>query len=569
MRILVASPDPTTITNRLEAIAESFKPFTSTYQSIRVRSDMPFITTATQHFASFKARVLSPHHLSQPTILSSSELSDLYHFPNTDLTKTEGLVKSRSRELPAPLSISHSDTKLDVVVGVNEHGGEQQLIGMTLEQRRMHTYVIGKTGTGKTTLLTNSIYQDMVSGKGLAVLDPHGDMFQELLSIVPENRRKDVIVFDPSDRNFPIGLNILDPGLEFADDEDREQWITSNVLSVFAKLADEKLWGPRMEHVLRSTTLTALQTPNPSLYTIQRLLTDRPYQRAVAKTLKDPVLKQFWQKEFALMGGMQLSNVTQPLTNRLGHFITTKMSRHILMQEKSTLRIADIMNEGKILLVNLSKGDIGEDQSSFFGTILTSFIWMAAYQRTKIPERERRDFFLYVDEFQNFATPRFAEITSEGRKFRVSLIVSHQNIAQIEDKSILQVMAGNAHTIISLKASPDDEAFILPFMKPVVERGDIVNLAPYHFFMKTTADESEDAFSGMTEPLEVEGSDTVRDEVIAYSQEQYGTPKKTVEAYMEELFTTDKQPKKPKAASTTTKKSGSLKTKDTAKVHGA
>ena len=569
MRILVASPDPTTITNRLEAIAESFKPFTSTYQSIRMRSDMLFITTATQHFASFKARVLSPHHLSQPTILSSSELSDLYHFPNTDLTKTEGLVKSRSRELPAPLSISHSDTKLDVVVGVNEHGGEQQSIGMTLEQRRMHTYVIGKTGTGKTTLLTNSIYQDMVSGKGLAVLDPHGDMFQELLSIVPENRRKDVIVFDPSDRNFPIGLNILDPGLEFADDEDREQWITSNVLSVFAKLADEKLWGPRMEHVLRSTTLTALQTPNPSLYTIQRLLTDRPYQRAVAKTLKDPVLKQFWQKEFALMGGMQLSNVTQPLTNRLGHFITTKMSRHILMQEKSTLRIADIMNEGKILLVNLSKGDIGEDQSSFFGTILTSFIWMAAYQRTKIPERERRDFFLYVDEFQNFATPRFAEITSEGRKFRVSLIVSHQNIAQIEDKSILKVVAGNAHTIISLKASPDDEAFILPFMKPVVERGDIVNLAPYHFFMKTTADESEDAFSGMTEPLEVEGSDTVRDEVIAYSQEQYGTPKKTVEAYMEELFTTDKQPKKPKAASTTTKKSGSLKTKDTAKVHGA
>ena len=334
MRILVASPDPATITSRLEAIAESFKPFSSTYQSIRVRSDMPYITTGTQHFTRFKARVLSSHHLSQPTILSSSELSDLYHFPNTNLTKTEGLVKSRSRELPAPLSISHSDTNLDVIVGTNEHGGEQQPIGMTLEQRRMHTYVIGKTGTGKTTLLTSSIYQDMVSGKGLAVLDPHGDMFQELLSIVPENRRKDVIVFDPSDRNFPIGLNILDPGLEFEDDEDKEQWITSNVLSVFAKLADEKLWGPRMEHVLRSTTLTALQTPNPSLFTIQRLLTDRPYQKAVAKTLKDPVLKQFWQKEFALMGGMQLANVTQPLTNRLGHFITTKMSRHILDARK-------------------------------------------------------------------------------------------------------------------------------------------------------------------------------------------------------------------------------------------
>ncbi|MFI5240785.1 MAG: TraM recognition domain-containing protein [Candidatus Saccharimonadia bacterium] len=292
-------------------------------------------------------------------------------------------------------------------------------------------------------------------------------------------------------------------------------------------------------------------------------------QSAVAKTLKDPVLRQFWQKEFALMGGMQLSNVTQPLTNRLGHFITTKMSRHILMQEKSSLRIADIMNEGKILLVNLSKGDIGEDQSSFFGTIITSFIWMAAFQRTKIPESKRQDFFLYVDEFQNFATPRFAEITSEGRKFRVSLIVSHQNIAQIEDKSILKVMAGNAHTIISLKASPDDEAFILPFMKPVVERGDIVNLAPYHFFMKTTADESEDAFSGMTVPLDVVGSDTVRDEVIAYNQEQYGTSKKMVEAYMEELFMPEKTPKKTKVASTTTKKPDNQKSKTSEKVYGA
>lgn len=277
---------------------------------------------------------------------------------------------------------------------------------------------------------------------------------------------------------------------------------------------------------------------------------------------------QFWQKEFALMGGMQLSNVTQPLTNRLGHFITTKMSRHILMQEKSTLRIADIMNEGKILLVNLSKGDIGEDQSAFFGTILTSFIWMAAYQRTKIPEKQRRDFFLYVDEFQNFATPRFAEITSEGRKFRVSLIVSHQNIAQIEDKAILKVMAGNAHTIIALKSSPDDEAFILPFMKPVVERGDIVNLAPYHFFMKTTADESEDAFSGMTVPLEIEGSDTIRRTVISYSQKHYGTPKKDVEAYMDELFGVGKPTSKKTDAKKTAQLLKVLKNKNPKKLRG-
>jgi hypothetical protein len=248
------------------------------------------------------------------------------------------------------------------------------------------------------------------------------------------------------------------------------------------------------------------------------------------------VLKQFWSKEFKLMGTMQLSNAVSPLTHRLGHFITTKMSRHILLQEKGTLRIADIMDEGKILLVNLSKGDIGEDQSFFFGTILTSLIWMAAYQRSKMPEAQRRDFFLYVDEFQNFATKQFTDITSEGRKFHISLIASHQNVAQIEDKNILRIVAGNAHAMICLKASPDDEAFILPFMAPEVKKGDIVNLTPHRFYMKTTADESEDAFSGRTVPLDVTGSESVANAVIASSRKQYGTPKCDVEAYLEKLF---------------------------------
>jgi hypothetical protein len=236
------------------------------------------------------------------------------------------------------------------------------------------------------------------------------------------------------------------------------------------------------------------------------------------------------------MGDMQRTTYVSPLTHRLGHFITAKMSRNILLQEKSTISISKIMNEGKILLVNLSKGDIGEDQSYFFGTLLTSLIWMAAYQRTRIAEADRREFFVYVDEFQNFATPRFAEITSEARKFRVSLIVSHQNIAQIADPSILKIVAGNAHTLICLKASPDDEAFILPYLKPEVVKGDIINLTPYHFFMKTTADESEAAFSGMTVPLNVTGSTKIKDAIIVYNQEHYATPRKKVEQYLEKLL---------------------------------
>lgn len=544
IRVLVVSATENVTKNRLNSFASSFQPFATSYQSIRKRRKLPLTSSSERLFNRFKQRSLTPRLFSQQTVLSSSELSDLYHFPETDLTQTEGFLKSRSRELPSPLSLKHSGLELDVKVGINRHGGEVHPIGMTLEQRQKHTYVIGKTGTGKTTLLTGSIYQDMVNGKGLAVLDPHGDMFQELLEIVPEHRLKDVIVFDPSDRKFPLGLNILDPGIEFANEDDKHDWITSSVLSVFVKLADKNQWGPRMEHILRNATLTALQVPNPSLYTLQRLLTDKKYQKTVAATLKDPVLKQFWQKEFALLGTMQLSSVTAPLTHRLGHFITTKMSRHILLQSESTLRIADIMNEGKILLVNLAKGDIGEDQSLFFGTILTSFIWMAAYQRTKIAEKDRRDFFLYVDEFQNFASPLFSEIVSEGRKFHISLIVSHQNIAQIEDNSLVKLIAGNASTLIALKIGPEDEEFILPYMKPVVSKGDIVNLAPYHFYMKTTGEVSEDAFSGETVTLDALLSPEIKESVIASSQEKYGTPIKKVEAYMEQLFSPDGTSKK-------------------------
>jgi hypothetical protein len=536
IRILVASPDVDSIYDRLYAITSSFNTFSSTRQLIRRRRLVKYKYSTSRRLRRFQTRSLVRHIFTQQTILSSSELADIYHFPDTSLTKTEGLVKSRSRELAAPLSIKRSDAEPDVIIGANLFGGQTQDIGITLEQRRRHMYIIGKTGTGKTTLLKNAIYQDMLNGKGLAVLDPHGDMFRELLSIIPENRRKDVVVFDPSDRDFPIGLNILNPGIDFKDEDDKNEWITSAVLSIFAKLSDEKQWGPRMEHILRNTTLTALQIPNPTLYTLQRLLTEKKYQKEVAKSINDPILKQFWNKEFKLMGSMQMSSATAPLTHRLGHFLTSKMSRNILLQEKSTLRIADIMNEGKILLVNLSKGDLGEDQSKFFGTILTALIWMAAYQRTKIPESKRQDFFVYVDEFQNFATPQFSSITSEGRKFRISLIVSHQNIAQLEDKDIVKVIAGNAATILCLKANPEDEDFILPYMKPEVEKGDIVNLAPYNFYMKVTGDEAEDAFSGQTIPLSIEADDNIKKIVLDNSRKKYATAKSVIEEQMNKMF---------------------------------
>ncbi len=538
IRILIVAKDSDELKLRGQELIAAFGPFTKKYQSlVTKRSVLSSRFVFKQRLTQFRSRLLSlSTAFNQNPILSASEISDIYHFPYTDITKTEGLLKSKSKELPAPLSLKKSTTQFDVIIGASHYGGETIPIGLTKEQRQKHTYIVGKTGTGKTTMLKNMIFQDIVSGKGLAVLDPHGDLIKELLSLIPQERIKDIIYFDPSDRDFPIGINILSPGIKFDNIDDEQEWITSSVISVFLKLTPKEYWGHRLEHILRNATLTALQTPSPTLLTIQRLLTDRIYQKKVSATLADPILKQFWEKEFKLFGSMQQAAAIAPLTNRIGKFITTKMTRHILLQEKSTISIQKIMDEGKILLVNLSKGDLGEDESFFFGTILTSFIQMAAYQRIKISESKRRDFFLYIDEFQNFATRTFGELMSEGRKFHISLIPSHQNIAQIEDKNLLETIAGNANNIICLGASPADEAFILPYMEPEVEKGEIVNLAPYQFFIKTKNEYSEDAFSGETIKLDVEEDEKIKNTVIANTRKSYSLPRKEVEEYIEKLF---------------------------------
>jgi len=297
-----------------------------------------------------------------------------------------------------------------------------------------------------------------------------------------------------------------------------------------------------MEHILRNATMTALTTKSPTLMTIQKLLTNKEYRQQITTMLKDPVLKQFWTDEFKMFGNMQKADMISPLTNKLGEFITSTLSRHILLQAESTIKFSDIMDQGKVLLVNLSKGNLGEERSGFFGTLIISLIQMAAYQRAQIPESKRKDFFLYIDEFQNFANAHFADIFSEARKFHVFIIPSHQNIAQIEDVKTAKVVLGNSGTIISLKNGPDDEAVILPFMEPEVEKGQIVNLPPYHFFMKVTNEDSEDAFSGETVPLDIKGSGKVRGFVITNTRKHYATPRAVVEKQLNILFGVSDKP---------------------------
>lgn len=533
VRALIVTDDRTQAKVRSKAMRSAMSAYKTKHQSLRTRWNFPSFIFNRYRLFKFTHRLpsLIQHHSNK---LSADEIADIYHFPIPG-TFTENVVQSLSHTLPATLSQKRG-TDVDVVIGHNIHQEQQTDIGLSALARLKHIYLIGSTGTGKTTLLESIIYQDIMNGKGLAVFDAHGDMFQHLLAVMPEHRQKDVIVLDPSDSEYSIGLNILDPGIKFKNENDRNSWISSSVISVFQKLTDEIYWGPRMEHILRNAVLTALQLPNPSLYILQLLLTDKKFQRKAMNTVKDQVLKDFWRNEMIPMGKSQLASTVGPLTNRIGQFITDPVSRNILLQQHSTIRIPEIMNEGKILLVNLSKGDVGEDRSRFFGTILTSLILVTAYQRSKMPEKQRRDFYLYIDEFQNFAAPSFEDIASEGRKFHIALTVSHQNVAQIDDQKLLKVMAGNTHTIICFRSGPSDEDFILPFMEPAVEKGNIVNLPPHHFYMKTVTDESELAFSGITVPLETKGSKQNAKRVIAASRKQYATPRKDVEAYIDSLF---------------------------------
>jgi hypothetical protein len=542
IRILVAMEILESQHLRLNGILASFGQMSSSYQALGTKQGLfPWFDQKMKHFTD---RTLSNDSaLNRNPILSASELSDLFHFPYTDTTKTEGLVKNKSRDLPAPLSLKRDTTKLDVIVGTNNYGGEETPVGLTQAQRHEHTYIVGKTGMGKTTIIKQMAYQDILSGKGVAVIDPHGDLVKELVRIIPEKRKKDVIYLDPTDKAWPVGLNILNPGGTFVDEEEKADWITGSVISVFMKITPKANWGQRMEHILRNATMTALTTKSPTLMTIQKLLTNTAYRQSVTATLKDPVLKQFWVDEFKMFGHMQKADMISPLTNKLGEFITSPMSRHILLHAESTIHLSDILDNEKILLVNLSKGNLGEERSGFFGTLIISLIQMAAYQRAQVPENKRRDFFLYIDEFQNFANAHFADIFSEARKFHVFIIPSHQNVAQIEDVKTAKVVLGNSGTIISLKNGPDDEAVILPFMEPEVKKGEIVNLPPHHFFMKVTNEDSEDAFSGETVPLDVKGSDRISDFVIANTRKNYATSRAIVEKQLNILFGVSDKPK--------------------------
>lgn len=457
------------------------------------------------------------------SILSISEVADLYHFPFTKTTRTEDIQKIHSKELPAPVSLKKAND-LDVVFAKNTYGGNTTMIGLNQEERRRHMYILGATGTGKSTMLLSMINQDLQNGKGLCVIDPHGELIDSILPLIPENRIKDVVYFNPDDISYPVGLNLLELPTDITGDPllREKELITESIISLFHKIYDDKYSGPRMEYILRNTIHTAFTTENPTLFTIYKLLINEDFRKKVTSKLEEENLHDFWKYEFSKAGDYQKVKMISPITNKIGRFLFSPTAKRILEQEKSTINFDDIMDSGKILLCNVSKGKIGEDNSQVFGTLVMTKIQLAALKRARQKSDTRRDFYLYVDEFQNFATPSFAQILSEARKYRLNAILAHQTTSQLEDKSLVHVTLANTGTVICFRtANPEDERLILPQFIPYIQPGEIDNLPSFHFYIKIAALHPQEPFSGETILIESPENESKMEEIVQASREHF------------------------------------------------
>ncbi len=401
---------------------------------------------------------------------------------------------------------------------------QERVFGIKTDDRRRHMYVIGKTGMGKTNLLENLAVQDIRNGHGVCFIDPHGDTAEKLIKAIPAERINDVIYLNPADQDFPLAFNVM----EKVDPEYRHL-VASGLVGVFKKIWADS-WGPRLEYILRNAILALLEYPGSTLLGVTRILVDKKYRDRVVERVTDPVVKQFWVDEFSKWNDRVLQEVISPIQNKVGQFLSSSLIRNIVGQTTSSFDVRKAMDERKILILNLSKGRIGEDNSALLGAMMITKIQLAAMGRVDIAEETRKDFYLFVDEFQNFATESFANILSEARKYRLNLVLANQYIMQIDEK-VRDAIFGNAGTIISFRVGATDAEYLEKEFAPVFTQNDIVNLPKYNVYLKLMIDGiAGDAFSAtVLPPVSLEETKGNEEKVIRISRERYSTSRAEVE----------------------------------------
>lgn len=402
------------------------------------------------------------------------------------------------------------------------------IFGIKRKDRRQHMYILGKSGTGKSVLMSNLIVQNIQNGEGVCVVDPHGELVEEILHSIPDNRMKDVIYFNPADADFHVGFNVIQ-----LDDPKYKHLVASGLMGIFTKIW-ANAWSSRMEYILNNAILALLETPGTTLLGIPRLLVDKDYRQMIIGNLKDPVVKAFWVHEYEQWREQFRNEAIAPIQNKVGQFLSTSIIRNVVGQSKSTIDIFDIMNNSKIFLVNVSKGRIGEDNSALLGGMIITKLQLAAMERVRIPESERKDFYLYVDEFQNFATDSFANILSEARKYRLNLTVAHQYTAQLENKDgskVRDAVFGNIGTMIIFRVGADDADFLEKEFEPEFTLQDLVNLPNFNIYLKLMIDGvTSRPFSAVTlPPIKIDESSGVKERIIESSRKLYTRPREEVE----------------------------------------
>ena len=454
-------------------------------------------------------------------ILNSAELATIWHPPGILLAGVKNIAwgKTLSGEPPEKIPIADNVTveeKKEInFFAKTEFKNNEHIFGIRTPDRRKHVYIIGKTGAGKSTLIANMAIDDIRRDRGIGIIDPHGDLTEAIMDYIPKRRINDVVYLEPFDTERPFRLNILE-----VHNKEQKHLVASGIVSIFFKLYGNS-WGPRLEYILRNVVLTLLEIPNAILGDALKLMANEHYRNKVLEKVSDPIILAFWKSEFAKMPDRLKAEAVSPIQNKIGQFVTSPMVRNIIGHPVSTINLSEIMDEGKILLLNLSQGKLGEDNASLLGAMIITQVQLAAMGRSFTKESERRDFFLYVDEFQNFATNSFIKILSEARKYRLSLTLANQYIEQL-DEDVSKAIFGNVGTLISfVVGARDARPLSLEFGEIYTEK-DLVSLGKFETVLKLSVDgQTSEPFPATTLPPPSNKNDN-REKIIKLSKEKYG-----------------------------------------------
>ncbi len=464
------------------------------------------------------------------SLLSEDELASLYHFPSIKYNRSPIIRWMDYKVLPAPIDLPQEG----ILLGHNVYRGTEQEVRFLKKDRTRHFYILGKSGSGKSAFISYMARQDAWNNDGFCVIDPHGDLVEDILTYIPKERAKDVIIFDPSDKERPMGLNILE-----ANTPEEMDLVSSQATEIFIKLFGDEIFGPRIQHYFRNACLTLMedQEEGATLIDVPRIFTDEAFLKYKVKKVKNPVVKSFWQNEYANTGDREKQEMIPYFSSKFGPFITNSIMRNTIGQVKSSFNIRNIMDNKKILLVNLSKGTIGDLNTQLLGLIIVARIQMAAMSRADIPEEERKDFYLYVDEFQNFATDSFCSILSEARKYHLCLIMAHQYINQLvvskfgnTSTQIRDAVFGNVGSLCSFKVGADDAEYLAKEYAPLLTEQDIIGISNYKMYLKLNINNTTSRpFSVSTIWDETGKNNKVAEIVKKYSSLKYARSKEFVD----------------------------------------